>query len=363
MIVSEVGEEHDPSLNSYRRLLFHQKHVGFVKQEAYTVTYSSRKAGRDVVIPAFTRNYADILSYQLVHAEPVIKKQEKEENQPDFEEPRLDLKQVLEVLYDDTQNPCDLLNEYPDFLDELLKEVPDEEKMAWEQQPYECILELTDELRGELLVLTSKREGRRQLLFGELNREFNGEPAALLRIADFALFATNSYSAGQAALRCDDMWLQVNADTYAPYNVDFSRFNAERCLADAMHHNVAHSPSRIAAAYHRYLIASANRHHIATRHATVPLHLFLDTPGGTKERSLPKTIQKRVFRSAPRVEEDPHSGMQSGSKRLRTEPAKSQELRPAEPEPFVPDEDSSESEDEDMAGQDELRSASKSQEE
>ena len=58
MLVDDCEEDADEALNSYRKLLLSQNRAGFVKQEAFRVAYSSRKPGKDVVISAFTRDYA-----------------------------------------------------------------------------------------------------------------------------------------------------------------------------------------------------------------------------------------------------------------------------------------------------------------
>ena len=83
--------------------------------------------------------------------------------------------------------------------------MPDEERLEWEQIADDLVLEITDELRADVLVLEIKREGNCSLPYGELNKEFNDKPAALIRLGDFALFITNSYSAGQDALRHDEL--------------------------------------------------------------------------------------------------------------------------------------------------------------
>jgi len=104
-----------------------------------------------------------------------------------------------------------------------------------------------------VLVLEIKKGDNQLLPYGKLNKEFNDEPAALIRLGDFALFITNSYSLGQAALRCDDLSLRVHASTYEGYGVNFELFRQERAIFEIMRHHIDNSPTRLSAAYLRYL--------------------------------------------------------------------------------------------------------------
>ena len=102
MLVDDSEEDADEPLNSYRKLILSQNRAAFVKQEAFRVAYSSRKAGKDVVIPAFTRDYAKIFGANLGQAEYDVKKEVKQDELLDFEEACLTLDEVFELLFDDS---------------------------------------------------------------------------------------------------------------------------------------------------------------------------------------------------------------------------------------------------------------------
>ena len=224
----------------YEAMLRRQNQEMFMKQD---VTYQQekwKKAGKDVVIPAFKKRYESLCSKIIKADEHSVKAEE-----------NTNLKEVDRVLKDRSKNPFEFLWTHPDFEDYLFD---------YEDAPYlddsfkdKKVLDLTKAIFFNALVMEVRQENGKKTPVGVINKEFDGERAFIIHLADFSLWVTSKFEDGALMVRCVMDQDQDLASFYQQMQLSILDMSDFIYFHSHMLYELTNNPKRITVAYYHHI--------------------------------------------------------------------------------------------------------------